>query len=92
MFFEFLRDFESAFYINHAPLCTGSSITPVANIERKNAMHMIVKLGLRNCARLDRFLEIVAVKEFTGLFVVQSGGGRFGGAVRASPIGESQIP
>ncbi len=54
--------------------CGGSSTTPVANIDAQDAVHVIIELGRRNFARLDCLLQIVAVEDFAGLFVIEAGG------------------
>ena len=51
---------------------------------------MVVEFGRGDFAGLDCLLEIIAVEEFAGLFVIEAGGGSLFRAVGATPVGEHE--
>jgi len=76
----------SIFCATSKPPSTSTTLFPGGIIDHpagkhgpQDAVDMLIQFGPGNLARLHRFLHSVPIEDFSGLRVIQSGGGRFRG-------------
>ena len=79
------RGFEAPFDIHHVFLYWIID-NAAGKFRAQNAMHVIVQFGGGNFACLHGLLEFLSKENIFRLFVIQSGDGRFFGAMRPTPV------
>ena len=84
-FSDFLRDFQAAHDVHHAPLRRIVNHTSGEHAPQ-NAAHMIVQFRYRHLARFDCLLELVTVEDFARLLMIESGSRGLLDAVCTAPV------